>query len=107
MYSAMGAYKASKLCGLIGHVLAALRRMRGAALPRRGYIPVSVGAENDETTKRYMVQTSALCDADFLELLSQTAEEYGFRNQGIIRIHCESKVFEERMLLKGTKLKEC
>nr|GMC55743.1 auxin-responsive protein SAUR71-like [Ipomoea batatas]GME07862.1 auxin-responsive protein SAUR71-like [Ipomoea batatas] len=38
-----------------------------------------------------MVRTRALCDADFLEMLSETAAEYGFRNEGIIRIRCEIK----------------
>ncbi|KAL1539014.1 hypothetical protein AAHA92_27690 [Salvia divinorum] len=65
------------------------RRLEG----RRGYIPVAVGV--DEETKRFMVHTRALSNAEFLQFLRTSAEEYGFCNQGILRIQYDAKAFEE------------
>ncbi|KAG6398542.1 hypothetical protein SASPL_140007 [Salvia splendens] len=59
----------------------------------RGYIPVAVGV--DEETKRFMVHTRALSNAEFLQFLRMSAEEYGFCNQGILRIQYDAKAFEE------------
>lgn len=50
----------------------------------RDYVPLSVGVNDD--TKRFIVQTKALGDADILELLYKSYEEYGFCNQGVLRI---------------------
>lgn len=68
-----------------------------AVMTPKGYVPVAVG-ENVNESKRFMVHTTALYDAEFLELLSRSAEEHGFCNQGILRIPYETKAFEERML---------
>lgn len=59
----------------------------------RGYIPVAVGM--DEETKRFMVHTKALSNAEFVQFLGRSAEEYGFCNQGILRIQYDAKAFEE------------
>lgn len=66
------------------------RRLLG---PPRGYIPVAVGV--DEETKRFMVHTKALSNAEFLQFLRRSEEEYGFCNQGILRIQYDAKAFEE------------
>lgn len=66
----------------------------------KGYIPISVGV-SDERRERFLVHTTtALCDADFLDLLCRSAEEYGFSNQGILRIPYEAKAFQEHMLFR-------
>uniref|UniRef100_A0A2P2MX39 Uncharacterized protein MANES_04G149100 n=1 Tax=Rhizophora mucronata TaxID=61149 RepID=A0A2P2MX39_RHIMU len=65
-------------------------------LPPKGYIPLSVGFHNN--TRRYVVHTKALGDADFSEFLRKSAEEYGFCNQGILKIPYEAKDFEEWIL---------
>ncbi|KAE7999005.1 hypothetical protein FH972_003493 [Carpinus fangiana] len=67
--------------------------------PPRGYIPICVGMDND--TSRFMVHTTTLADAEFLELLYRSAEEYGFCNEGILRIPYEAKDFEERMMTRS------
>ncbi|WMV22537.1 hypothetical protein MTR67_015922 [Solanum verrucosum] len=84
--------KASKLIG----VGKRLKLGGGAVMTPRGYVPVAVGINLNES-KRFMVHTTALYDAEFLEMLSRSAEEYGFHNQGILRIPYETKAFEERM----------
>ncbi|XP_073147994.1 auxin-responsive protein SAUR40-like [Henckelia pumila] len=68
----------------------------------KGYIPVDVGVDNE--TRRFMVHTRALCDSKFLELLGRSEEEYGFRNEGIIRIPYDAKAFE-KWINKGAKNK--
>lgn len=72
--------------------------MSGRRVPK-GYIPISVGV-NDERRERFVVHTTALSDADFLDLLCRSAEEYGFSNQGILRIPYEAQAFQESMLIR-------
>ncbi|MCD7454649.1 hypothetical protein HAX54_025542 [Datura stramonium] len=96
--------KASKLSKLIGIGMVGKRLKPGGnavMTTPRGYVPVAVGVNLNES-KRFMVHTTALYDAEILELLSRAAEEYGFCNQGILRIPYETKAFEERMLNVGT-----
>ncbi|KAF2300914.1 hypothetical protein GH714_018220 [Hevea brasiliensis] len=45
-----------------------------------------------------------LAPREFLELLCKSAEEYGFYNEGVLRIPYEAKDFEEWMIRK-TKLR--
>lgn len=68
----------------------------------RGYVPIAVGVDHE--TRRFMVHTRALCDSKFLELLGRSEEEYGFCNEGIIRIPYDAKAFEKWMN-KGAKNK--
>ncbi|KAA8541597.1 hypothetical protein F0562_022749 [Nyssa sinensis] len=90
--------KASKFSWMIG--VTGVKRLREPPLTtRKGYIPVSVGM-NDET-KRFMVHTTALRDPDFLELLCKTADEYGFSNKGVLRIPYEAKDFEDWMITRA------
>ncbi|XP_015069454.1 auxin-responsive protein SAUR71-like [Solanum pennellii] len=90
--------KASKLSKLIGIGMVGKRlKLSGASvMTPRGYVPVAVGVNLNES-KRFMVHTTALYDAEFLEMLSRSAEEYGFHNQGILRIPYETNAFEKRM----------
>ncbi|CAI9758348.1 unnamed protein product [Fraxinus pennsylvanica] len=86
--------KASKMSRFVS--VRSVKRLNGpSTAPPRGYIPVAVGV-NDEM-KRFMVHTTALYDAEFLELLCRSAEEYGFCNEGILRIPYDAKAFEERI----------
>lgn len=72
-----------------------VKRVRGPSPPLtpKGYVPICVGVENE--TKRFMVHTTLLGDADFLELLCRSAEEYGFCNEGVLRIPYQAKDFED------------
>lgn len=92
--------RASKLSKHIGAQVLG-KRLRGSSLTPRGYIPICVGMNND--TRRFMVRAKALEDADFLEFLYRSAEEYGFCNEGVLRIPYEAKDFEEWMLRRSKR----
>ncbi|MQL81572.1 hypothetical protein Taro_014022 [Colocasia esculenta] len=68
-----------------------------AALAPRGYVPVWVGVGGE--TKRFMVHTTSFGDARLLELLCRSAEEYGYRNDGVLRIPYDARSFEEMVVL--------
>ncbi|RWR95832.1 auxin-responsive protein SAUR72-like protein [Cinnamomum micranthum f. kanehirae] len=76
------------------------RRRKGSTIVPKGYVPVYVGAVDDQM-KRFIVHTTSLGDAYFLELLCKSAEEYGFCDQGVLRIPYDAKVFEEWMVRKA------
>ncbi|KZV19038.1 hypothetical protein F511_08466 [Dorcoceras hygrometricum] len=94
--------RVSKLSRLTSFPNLRQRRLGSSSMTPRGYIPVAVGV-NDET-RRFMVHTRALCDSKFLALLDKSEEEYGFRNEGIIRIPYDARAFEKWMN-KGAKYK--
>ncbi|KAK1416938.1 hypothetical protein QVD17_26057 [Tagetes erecta] len=85
--------------GIKGSKLHKIMRHRSSLVPK-GYVPISVGV-NDETTKRFIVHTTALSHAYFLELLCRSADEYGFTNTGVLRIPYETRAFEEWMKKDG------
>ncbi|KAF9685338.1 hypothetical protein SADUNF_Sadunf03G0044300 [Salix dunnii] len=90
------AIKLSRLIGARG-----VKRLGGTTtlLPPKGYVPICVGFNNG--TRRFVVHTKALGEADFLELLYKSAEEYGFDSEGILRIAYEAKDFEEWMVTRA------
>ncbi|ONK66048.1 uncharacterized protein A4U43_C06F3630 [Asparagus officinalis] len=45
-----------------------------------------------------MIRASSLSDADVLEYLEESKREYGFSNVGVLKIPCDVKRFEERMV---------
>ncbi|KAK9101600.1 hypothetical protein Scep_025030 [Stephania cephalantha] len=69
---------------------------------RRGYVPVCVGVDN-ETSKRFMVHTTSLGTQEFADFLCMSAEEYGFCNQGVLRIPYEAKDFEDWMVRRARR----
>ncbi|XP_048428423.1 auxin-responsive protein SAUR72-like [Pyrus x bretschneideri] len=69
----------------------------------KGYVPVCVGVDGD--TKRFMIHTTLFRHADFSELLYKSAEEYGFCNDGVLRIPYEAKDFENHWMIKRSKPK--
>ncbi|KAJ6696081.1 SMALL AUXIN-UP RNA-RELATED [Salix koriyanagi] len=58
---------------------------------------------------RGVKRVGALGEAEFLELLYKSSEEYGFDSEGILRIAYEAKDFEEWMITgaKGKLGKYC
>ncbi|XP_064986990.1 auxin-responsive protein SAUR72-like [Musa acuminata AAA Group] len=67
----------------------------------RGYVPVIVGLGDD--SKRFVIHLTMLGDAKMLELLYVSAEEFGFRNPGILRIPCDAGSFERWMHGKNSR----
>ncbi|GLT56055.1 hypothetical protein SLA2020_291280 [Shorea laevis] len=69
-------------------------------LTPKGYVPVCVGVDGE--TRRFIVHWTMLArDADFLDLLCKSAEEYGFCNDGVLKIPHEAKDFEERIVRRA------
>ncbi|XWS18781.1 hypothetical protein CRYUN_Cryun32bG0074100 [Craigia yunnanensis] len=91
---------ASKLNRLIGGGRR-INRFGVPSLTPKGYVPVCVGVNDD--TRRFIVHTTTLRDADFLEMLCKSAEEYGFCNEGILRIPYEAKHFEEWIIRRARR----
>ena len=91
--------RASKLNRLIG--TPRIKRFGVPPLTPKGYVPVRVGVNDD--TRRFIVHTTTLSDADFLEMLCKSAEEYGFCNEGILRIPYEAKDFEEWIMRRAKR----
>ncbi|XXG65848.1 hypothetical protein AAC387_Pa05g3453 [Persea americana] len=56
-----------------------------------GHLPVYVGEEKE----RFVVSAKLLNDPMFLELLNQSANEYGYEQQGVLRIPCRVSVFQQ------------
>ena len=94
--------KASKLSRSVGS-LDNMSNARGGSCRHRcqakkGYVPVCVGLGTD--SRRFMIKASFLNDASVSEFLEESAREYGFRNPGVLKIPCDVKRFEERMLAR-------
>ncbi|CAL1391266.1 unnamed protein product [Linum trigynum] len=73
-------------------VKAARRSSCGKAVPH-GYVPVYVGDEME----RFVVSAELLNHPVFVGLLNKSAQEYGYEQQGGLRIPCHVLVFERVM----------
>ncbi|KAF3325592.1 auxin-induced protein 6B-like protein [Carex littledalei] len=56
----------------------------------KGCFAVCVG----EQMKRYVVPTECLSHVSFVDLLREAEEEFGFEQEGVLRIPCDVSVFE-------------
>ncbi|RWR81898.1 LOW QUALITY PROTEIN: auxin-responsive protein SAUR71-like protein [Cinnamomum micranthum f. kanehirae] len=59
-----------------------------------GHLPVYVGEEKE----RFVVSFKLLNHPMFLELLNRSANEYGYEQQGVLRIPCNVSVFQQHLL---------
>ncbi|KAJ8760170.1 hypothetical protein K2173_011026 [Erythroxylum novogranatense] len=57
----------------------------------KGYLAVYVGPDQ----RRFIIPTSYLSMPDFRNLMDRAAEEFGFEQEGGLRIPCEEHDFEE------------
>lgn len=76
--------------------------IEGPLLAPKGYVPICVGT-NDDTCRRFIVHIRALRGAFFCELLGKSAEEYGYMNEGVLRIPFEVQAFEECFIRKTNR----
>ncbi|XP_057450875.1 auxin-responsive protein SAUR71-like [Lotus japonicus] len=97
----MGA-KGSKLSKWVGAGSAQKHIEGPLLLAPKGYVPICVGT-NEDTCMRFVVHIKALRDAFFCELLGRTAEEYGFMNEGVLRIPFEVQAFEEWFITNSNR----
>ncbi|KAJ8627512.1 hypothetical protein MRB53_020819 [Persea americana] len=76
------------------------RTRRSASGVPEGHLPVYVGEEEME---RFVVSARFLNHPVFVELLKRSAQEYGYEQEGVLRIPCRVVVFERvlELLKKG------
>lgn len=60
---------------------------------RKGYVAVCVG----KNMKRFIIPTEYLCHKAFEILLREAEDEFGFQQEGVLRLPCEECVFEETL----------
>ncbi|KAI0497607.1 hypothetical protein KFK09_020839 [Dendrobium nobile] len=66
----------------------------GRSLPPQGYVPVLVGDyDDDDDTERFFVHVNVLKDPSMIELLEMAAEEFGYKQEGVLRIPCKIEYF--------------
>ncbi|KAK4253507.1 hypothetical protein QN277_010171 [Acacia crassicarpa] len=69
--------------------VASSKRRQSCAVPE-GHVPVYVGDEME----RFVVSAELLNHPIFVKLLNKSAQEYGYEQQGVLRIPCHVFVFE-------------
>lgn len=70
------------------------------AVPKKGFLAVCVGSE----LKRFVIPTAYLRHHAFEMLLQEAEEEFGFQQEGVLKIPCEVSVFEN--ILKAVEDKQ-
>ncbi|GAB2233958.1 hypothetical protein Droror1_Dr00003188 [Drosera rotundifolia] len=60
---------------------------------KKGYVPMMVG--NGRVQEKFMVRTKYMTDPSILALLEMSADEFGYWQQGVLRIPCEPDYFRE------------
>ncbi|MQL97676.1 hypothetical protein Taro_030371 [Colocasia esculenta] len=68
----------------------------------KGFLAVCVGEE----MKRFVIPTEYLGHRAFSALLQETEEEFGFEQEGVLRIPCEVAVFESILKVVERKKKK-
>ncbi|KAJ3693546.1 hypothetical protein LUZ60_009026 [Juncus effusus] len=58
----------------------------------KGCVPVLVGTE-DESTEKFVIDLKLLSEQCIRELLDTAAREFGYEQQGLLRIPCEADQF--------------
>lgn len=66
--------------------------MKEGRSSRRGYVPVLVG-RGKEDIKKIWVTLEAIQHLTIVELLEQSANEYGYQN-GLLKIECDAHKFK-------------
>ncbi|URE35924.1 Auxin responsive protein [Musa troglodytarum] len=64
------------------------RRVEEAEVPR-GHVPVLVGMNADGAVERFVVPLRLFQDPRMATLLDMSAQEFGYRHPGILRIPCD------------------
>ncbi|GAB4859827.1 hypothetical protein Ancab_011307 [Ancistrocladus abbreviatus] len=60
---------------------------------RKGYVPVIVG--NEGVREKFMVRTEFMKHPSVIAMLELSAEEFGYRQGGVIQIPCDPECFRE------------
>ncbi|XP_031115117.1 auxin-responsive protein SAUR71-like [Ipomoea triloba] len=68
-----------------------------------GHLPVYVGEEME----RFVVSAELLNHPVFIHLLNKSAQEYGYKQEGVLRIPCHVLVFERVLEALRTGCQSC
>ncbi|KAL8205656.1 hypothetical protein R6Q57_009207 [Mikania cordata] len=68
-----------------------LPKCRRSGVVPVGHLPIYVGEEME----RFVVSADLLNHPIFINLLNKSAQEYGYEQQGVLRIPCHVLVFEQ------------
>jgi SAUR family protein len=61
----------------------------------RGCVPVLVCGDGDGDGERFVVRVEALRHPSFAALLEMAAQEFGYKQEGILRVPCDVRHFKE------------
>ncbi|KAK1324878.1 hypothetical protein QJS10_CPA01g00735 [Acorus calamus] len=70
-----------------------------------GYVPMMVGSGREEEMERFMVHTELFKHPCTVILLEMAAEEFGYEQQGILKIPCDVEHFRS-VIAFGLKKKK-
>lgn len=62
---------------------------------KKGYLAVWVGRDDEDGMKKFVIPTDYLAHEAFSVLLRDAEEEFGFQQEGILKIPCDIPLFEE------------
>lgn len=66
---------------------------RGVDRAPKGHVPVMVGTGKE--LQRFVVSVKAFDHPCFVRLLELAAQEFGYRQKGVLRIPCDAQHFEQ------------
>ncbi|KAK9054778.1 hypothetical protein SSX86_025857 [Deinandra increscens subsp. villosa] len=72
---------------------------------KKGYLAVWVGRDDEDGMKKFVIPTDYLAHQAFSVLLRDAEEEFGFQQEGILKIPCDVPLFEKilRMMSENNK----
>ncbi|KAK1284362.1 hypothetical protein QJS10_CPB21g01108 [Acorus calamus] len=70
------------------------RRSKGVGLVPSGYVPVLVGMTEQEEMERFLIHTEHFKHPSMVILLEMAAQEFGYDQQGILKIPCDANHFQ-------------
>ncbi|KAK1612472.1 hypothetical protein QYE76_036145 [Lolium multiflorum] len=67
----------------------------------RGCVPLLVIGDGDEESERFVVRVEALRHPSLAALLEMAAQEFGYKQEGILRVPCAVHQFKQALSTAG------
>jgi SAUR family protein len=67
----------------------------------RGCVPLMVVGDGDEEGERFVVRMEVLRHPSLAALLEMAAQEFGYRQEGILRVPCAVRQFKQALSTAG------
>ncbi|KAG8074947.1 hypothetical protein GUJ93_ZPchr0006g45160 [Zizania palustris] len=67
----------------------------GSGAVPRGCVPVLVRGDDGSVEERFVVRVEALRRPSFAALLEKAAQEFGYKQEGILRVPCDVHHFKQ------------